>query len=49
MGVASRCPASDSEMIEIRQGMEMSDFPADLQEAETGFPEMQTQSAVEIR
>jgi hypothetical protein len=26
---ASRCPASDNEVIEIRQVFEMSDFPAD--------------------
>ena len=41
---ASRCPASDNEVIEVRQVQEMSDFPADVQEAAAGFPEMQTQS-----
>jgi hypothetical protein len=30
---ASRCPASDNEVIEIRQVFEMSDFPPDVQEA----------------
>jgi hypothetical protein len=40
---ASRCPASDNEIIEIRQVQEMSDFPADVQEAAAGFPELQTQ------
>src|ERR1700688_2317774 len=30
---AKRCPASASEVIEIRQVQEMSDFPADVQEA----------------
>jgi hypothetical protein len=30
---ASRCPLSDSEVIEVRQVMEMSDFPADVQKA----------------
>ena len=30
---ASRCPASDNEVIEIRQFLEMSDFPAEVQEA----------------
>jgi len=30
---ASRCPASDNEVIEIRQVQEMSEFPPDLQEA----------------
>jgi hypothetical protein len=29
---ASRCPASDNETIEIRQVMEMSEFPADVQQ-----------------
>jgi hypothetical protein len=38
---ASRCPASDNEMIEVRQVMEFSDFPADVKEANA---EMQTQS-----
>jgi hypothetical protein len=41
---ASRCPASDNEMIEIRQVMEFSDFPADVKEAAAGFSEIQTQS-----
>lgn len=30
---ASRCPAADGDIIEIRQVFEMSDFPADVQEA----------------
>src|SRR6202790_4004577 len=30
---AKRCPASDNEIVEIRQGQEMSDFPADVQGA----------------
>jgi hypothetical protein len=41
---AKRCPASDDEVIEIRQVQEMSDFPADVQEAAAGFEEMQAQS-----
>ena len=41
---ASRCPASDNEAIELRQVQEMSDFPADVQEAAAGFPELQEQS-----
>jgi hypothetical protein len=40
---ASRCPASDNEVIELRQVMEMSDFPADVQKAATGFSELQGQ------
>lgn len=38
---ASRCPASDSEIIEIRQVQELSDFPADVQKAAAGLTEMQ--------
>jgi hypothetical protein len=39
---ASRCPGSDNEMIELRQVMEMSEFPADVQEAAAGFSELRT-------
>ena len=38
---AKRCPAAANEVIEIRQLMEFSDFPADVQEAAAGFSEMQ--------
>jgi hypothetical protein len=41
---AARCPASDNEIIEIRQVQEFSDFPADIQEAAAGFSEMQNLS-----
>jgi hypothetical protein len=41
---ASRCPASDNEVIEIRQVQEFADFPADVQKAAAKFPEMQAQS-----
>jgi hypothetical protein len=34
---ASRCPASDNEVIEVRQVFEMSDFSPDLQQA-AGYP-----------
>jgi hypothetical protein len=30
---ASKCPAADGDMIEIRQVFEMTDFPADVQDA----------------
>ena len=30
---ASRCPASDDEIVEVRQVFEMADFPADVQKA----------------
>ena len=41
---ASRCPASDGDVIEVRQVFEMSDFPADVQDAAGKFPELQAQS-----
>ena len=41
---ASRCPASDNEVIEVRQVQEMSDFPADVQKAAAKFTEMQAES-----
>ena len=44
IGWASRCPGSDNELIEIRQVQEMSDFPADVQEAAAKFPELQAQA-----
>jgi hypothetical protein len=33
---ASRCPAEDNEIIEVRQVFEMQDFPADVQAAAQG-------------
>jgi hypothetical protein len=39
---ASRCPASENEIIEVRQVQEMSDFPPDVQKAAEGFTDMQT-------
>jgi hypothetical protein len=41
---ATRCPAGENEVIEVRQVQEMSDFPADVQEAAAGFEEMQGRS-----
>src|SRR3954449_8981924 len=38
---AKRCPASGNEIIEIRQVQEMSDFPADVQEAAAGLTDLQ--------
>ena len=42
---ASRCPATDDEMIEVRQVQEMSDFTDEVRAAVTKLPEMQMQSA----
>lgn len=41
---ASRCPGSESEVIEVRQIQEMEDFPPDVQQAAAGFSEMQARS-----
>jgi hypothetical protein len=38
---ASRCPASDNEVIEVRQVQEFADFPADVQKEAAKFPELQ--------
>ena len=38
---AKRCPASNNEVIEIRQVQEMADFPPDIQQAAAGFGELQ--------
>ena len=40
---ASRCPASENEVIEVRQVQELADFPADVQKVAAGYPEMQQQ------
>jgi hypothetical protein len=38
---ASRCPASDNEIIEVRQVQEFADFPEDVQKVASRLPEMQ--------
>ena len=38
---AKRCPASENEVIEIRQVQEMADFSDDVQQALAGFTELQ--------
>ena len=40
---ASRCPAAENEVIEVRQVQELSDFPDDVQQAAAGFQELHTQ------
>ena len=45
IGWAKRCPASGNEIIEIRQVQELSDFPADVQEAAAGLTELQGKPA----
>jgi hypothetical protein len=41
---ATRCPAGENEIIEVRQVQELDEFPADVQEAAAGFVEMQEQA-----
>ncbi|XXV22894.1 YciI family protein [Sorangium sp. So ce1389] len=41
---ASRCPASDDAVIEVRQVQEFSDFPADVQQAAPGLAEILRQA-----
>ncbi len=38
---ASRCPAGENELIEVRQVQEMEDFPADVQAVVASFPDLQ--------
>jgi hypothetical protein len=40
---AKRCPASENEVIEIRQVQEMSDFSEDVQKAAASFADMQAE------
>src|SRR3954464_9218289 len=40
---ASRCPASDNEVIEVRQVQEMADFPEDVQKAAAGLQNIQAE------
>lgn len=42
---ASRCPASDNEVIEVRQVQEMADFTPEVQQVAAGYEEMLKQSA----
>ncbi|AYG67336.1 MULTISPECIES: YciI family protein [unclassified Rhizobium] len=37
---ARRCPASESDVIEVRRIFEMSEFPEDVQKAAEGFDEL---------
>src|SRR5882672_10177458 len=38
---AKRIPGSENEIVEVRQVQEMSEFPADVQKAAAGFPDIQ--------
>src|SRR6195952_3105690 len=41
---ASKCPASENEIIEIRQVQEMGDFSEEVQEAAAKWPELQSKA-----
>ena len=41
---ASRCPASDQEIIEVRQVQEIDDFPQSVQDAVRGLDAMQVRT-----
>src|SRR5712671_2199552 len=41
---AKRCPASDNEVIEVRQVQELADFPDDVKKAAAKFPELKAQA-----
>ena len=42
---AKRCPASSNEVIEVRQVMEMEDFPEDVKKKAAGFSELKEEAA----
>lgn len=39
---ATRCPASENEIVEVRRVQEMEDFSPEVQEAAAGFQELRT-------
>src|SRR5579862_4187091 len=46
---ASRCPASDNEVIEIRQVQEFADFTPEIQEAVAAYPELRQEGGKSTR
>ena len=46
---AKKCPASENEVIEIRQVQEMADFSEEVQQAAKGFDELQKGNAHKAR
>ena len=41
---APRCPASENEVVEVRQVQELEDFPPDVQAAASGLKDLQPQA-----
>ena len=46
---AKKCPATENEVIEIRQVQEMADFSEEVREAAKGFDELQKGNAHKAR
>jgi hypothetical protein len=46
---ATRCPAGENEVIEVRQVQEFSDFPQDVKDAAAKFPELKAQHETQHR
>ena len=42
---ARRCPGSQNEVVEVRQVLEMEDFPEDVKKAAAGFAELKERTA----
>ncbi|HEX3470411.1 MAG TPA: YciI family protein [Silvibacterium sp.] len=42
---AKRCPGSPNEVVEVRQVLEMEDFPEDMKKAAAGFAELKEKAA----
>jgi hypothetical protein len=45
---AKRCPASDNEVIEVRQVQEFEDFTPEVRQAAAGLKEMQVQAGQRV-
>jgi hypothetical protein len=46
---ATRCPAGENEVIEVRQVQEFSDFPQDVKDAAAKYPELKAQHEAQHR
>jgi hypothetical protein len=46
---ATRCPAGENEVIEVRQVQEFSDFPQDVKDAAAKYPELKAQHETQHR
>ncbi len=46
---ATRCPAGENEVIEVRQVQEFSDFPQDVKDAAAKYPDLKAQHETQHR